>query len=257
MKPSWWSQVEPEANAAIESFTAKLRRKLAEPPEKLVTRKNPFLFRVRVNSDAYEFAQMITNAYLSSSEETMFGNVLEEIAISICKHSKGGWKSTADKIDLEYARDDTRYIMQIKSGTNWGNSSQRQSLVNSFQKAMKILRQGNPDLNVRCIEGICYGKSMIRDLGTHKRYVGHSFWKEISDWEGTAAAVMDLIGTHASNGLDKAREEAHQRIVSYLEDRGVTYTQAVDKTSSIGSTLAKTEHKIRWDRLLNLVLKGS
>ena len=45
MKPSWWSQVEPEANAAIESFTAKLRRKLAEPPEKLVTRKNPFLFR--------------------------------------------------------------------------------------------------------------------------------------------------------------------------------------------------------------------
>lgn len=198
MKPRWWLQVEPEANAAIMGFTTKLRRKLAEPPEKLVTRKNPFLFRVRVDSDAYEFAQMITNAYLSSSEETMFGNVLEEIAISICKHSIGGWKSSADKIDLEYTRDSTRYVMQTKSGTNWGNSSQRQSLVNSFQKAVKILRQGDPNLNIRCIEGVCYGKSMIRDLGTHTRYVGHAFWKEISNWEGTAAAVMELIGTHAS-----------------------------------------------------------
>lgn len=60
MKPPWWSQVESEANAAIVDFTTKLRRKLAEPPEKLVTRKNPFLFRARVDSDAYEFAQMIT-----------------------------------------------------------------------------------------------------------------------------------------------------------------------------------------------------
>ena len=256
MKPPWWSQVESEANAAIVDFTTKLRRKLAEPPEKLVTRKNPFLFRVRVDSDAYEFAQMITNAYLSSSEETMFGNVLEEIAISICRHSIGGWKSSADKVDLEYTRDNTRYVMQIKSGTNWGNSSQRQSLVNSFQKATRILRQGNPDLNIRCIEGICYGKSMIRDLGTHTRYVGHSFWKEISNWDGTAVAVMELIGTHASNGLDEVREEAHHRIVSYLVKSDATFPPSRAGASSIGSTQAKTRHRLRWDRLLNLVLEG-
>lgn len=45
---------------------------------------------------------MIVDAFLSSSEETMFGNVLEGIAIDICSHAKGGRKSSTESIDLEY-----------------------------------------------------------------------------------------------------------------------------------------------------------
>lgn len=249
-KPDWWTLVEPEADAAIEKFTTKLRQKLTASPEKLVVRKNPFLFRVRVGNDAYKFAQMIADAYLSSSEETMFGNVLEEIAISVCKHSQAGWKSGADKIDLEFTRRNIRYLVQVKSGTNWGNSSQRQSLVSSFQKAVRILRQGNPSTHIQCIEGVCYGKSTIKDFGTHQQYVGHSFWQEISGWKGTAAAVLELVGTHASDGLNEARREAHDRILSYL-DRSGALTQTHSSSQQSGDS---EKYEIKWGRVLDLVL---
>ena len=249
MTPCWWSSVEPEAHATLDLFTEKLRKKLSESPEKIVGRKNPFLFRARIERDAHEFAKMVTDAYLSSSEETMFGNVLEDIAISICKHARGGWKSSAAKIDLEYMRGATRCILQIKSGVNWGNSSQKQAMISSFQQATRILQQGNQEIHVQPIEGICYGKSQVNILQTHHRYIGHSFWQEISGWDGTAMSVMELIGTHASNGLNEARATARQRIVSYLETKGA----AVSASSSSLHQSVQTCN-MEWDKLLDLVL---
>ncbi len=175
-------------------------------------RKNPFLFRVRVVLDVRELANMVTDAYLSSSEETMFGNVLEEVAITICANAKGGRKSGISNIDLEYDEDRTRTIIQIKSGVNWGNSSQHRALRRAFNDATRVLRQGHTRLHVRCVEGICYGKSQIVDRGSHLRIVGHCFWKDISDWDGTAIGVMQLLGKHASNGLYDARRQERTRI---------------------------------------------
>ena len=251
MTPDWWSKVEPEAHDTLERFTEKLRAKLSAPPERIVGRKNPFLFRARIERDAHEFARMVTDAYLSSSEETMFGNVLEDIAVSICTHARGGWKSSAAKIDLEYVRDSTRCILQIKSGVNWGNSSQKQAMINSFQQATRILQQGNQTLHVQAIEGICYGKSQVNVLPTHHRYIGHSFWEEISGWGGTAAAVMGLIGTHASNGLNEARASACQRIVSYLEDNGAAASVQLE---SHHPHQAVPRCNMEWGKLLDLVL---
>ena len=61
-----------EANAIVKDFTSKLEKKLCESPEKIIRRKNPFLFRVRAVSNVQTLADMVINAYLSSSEETMF-----------------------------------------------------------------------------------------------------------------------------------------------------------------------------------------
>ena len=239
MRPAWWNAAEAEADRAIEDFAAKVRGKLDESPEKIIRRKNPFLFRVRVVSDVHEFANMVTDAYLSSSEETMFGNVLEEVAVAICASAKNGRKSGIRNIDLEYDENGTRTIIQIKSGINWGNSSQHRALRRTFAEATGVLRQGRRGVDVRCVEGICYGKSQVKDRGTHVRLVGHCFWKDISNWDGTATSVMHLLGKHASNGLYDARKEASARIVNYLRDSG-----AVDDSDGI-----------RWDELLELVMQ--
>lgn len=252
MNPAWWKHVEPVAHREVELFTDKLKRKLSDPAEKIVLRKNPFLFRVRVASDANEFARMVTDAYLSSSEETMFGNVLEKIAVSICEYAKGGKKSAARNIDLEYGDSIVRTIVQIKSGENWGNSSQRKALVSSFDTATRILRQGDPDLHVRRIEGICYGRSKVRKLNTHDQYVGHEFWKEISDWDGTALAVFDLIGEHARNGLDEARREAYARVVSYLNEHGAAGLAVLAQATPEDSP--EVTSSMNWDGLLELVM---
>ena len=238
MNPSWWAEAEAEVDARVKDFTSKLKKKLCESPEKIIRRKNPFLFRIRAASNVQTLADMVINAYLSSSEETMFGYVLEDVAIAICKNAKNGRKSGIRNIDLEYDCGDTRTIVQVKSGGNWSNASSRRTQAGEFKKATAVLRQGGRGLNVRCIEGICYGKSEIKDEGSHLRVVGRCFWEEISDWNGTADAVMELLGKHAGNGLNRAQEKAHDRMVCFLRD----------------SEIVRDDNIIQWEKLFDLVM---
>lgn len=53
----------------------------------------------------------------------MFGNLLETFAIYVSSVVDGGKKSTLKSVDLEFSRNDIYYIVGIKSGTNWGNST--------------------------------------------------------------------------------------------------------------------------------------
>lgn len=237
--PDWWAAAESEIDDIIGGFTTKLRGKLEVSPSRILARKNPFLFRIRAGSDfgADSLAQMVIEAYMSSSEETIFGNAIEDIAVAMCRHAKGGRKSAVGNIDLEYDVGNTRTIVQIKSGVNWGNSSQKQALLRSFSTATRILRQGNQDLNIRCVEGCSYGRSESKDLGTHYRIVGDKFWEDISDWNGASRAVIGVLGRHAGNGLGESKSEARSNMVEYLRGEGV-----------VGE-----DGQIRWDELLGLV----
>lgn len=49
----------------------------------LLKRKNPYLFRAKNIQTSGEFVKYALDAFLSSSEETMFGNFLERLAIHI------------------------------------------------------------------------------------------------------------------------------------------------------------------------------
>lgn len=222
MKPDWWYEAEEKVDSLVSGFTDKLLKKLAVSPEKVIVRKNPFLFRIRAgDANAHSLARTIIDAYMSSSEETIFGNMLESVAEILCKHGRGGKKSAASGLDLEYDVNSVRTIMQVKSGTNWGNSSQKKELVRAFNRATTILRQGDADLHVRCIEGCAYGQSGTKDFGTHHRVVGTDFWEEVSGWDGAAIEIMRLFGKHASNGLSDARLAAMKKMVEYLKQNGV------------------------------------
>ena len=78
--PAWWQKAEPELHAAAKGFPGRLREKLEIKPADFVKKKNPFLFRIRAGLSAKALASGIIDAYMSSSEETIFGNVLEEFA---------------------------------------------------------------------------------------------------------------------------------------------------------------------------------
>lgn len=265
MKPEWWNAAEKKADEAVENFTDKLKHKLDnEKPGTIIRRKNPFLFRVRFVDNVHEYAEMMLDAYLSSSEETMFGNVLEEIAIAICSQAKGGRKSGISNIDLEYDEGNTRTIIQIKSGTNWGNSSQHRALRQTFINATKVLRQGGTKLSVRCVEGCCYGKSETKEVGTHQRIVGRHFWKDISGWDGTTESVMQLLGRHASNGLYEIRAKARERMLLFMRDSGVIGRDNYIPDSGIideggyvlkDSDAVEENDYVRWDKLLELVMR--
>ena len=221
-RPEWWAVAEPELRKAIDGFTDKLKAKLNASPASFVSRKNPFLFRIRSAQGPEDLAWKLIDAVMSSSEETIFGNVLEELAVIVCKYAKGGQKSGIENIDLEYYDDsNNRVIVQIKSGENWGNSSQHRALRETFRKATVVIKQGDRLQNVRCIEGCCYGRSRIDYVGTHERIVGDHFWEEISGWDGATDAILELIGEYAENGLQELRRNAHAKILNYLRTQGI------------------------------------
>lgn len=74
----------------------------------LLKRKNPYLFRAKNIQTSGEFVKYALDAFLSSSEETMFGNFLEKLAIHICGEVYGGYKAPSKvmpSVDLIFTRE--------------------------------------------------------------------------------------------------------------------------------------------------------
>lgn len=243
-RPLWWCKAEKEIHTSLGKFTGNLHSRLiqiARKPETLLTRRNIFLYRIRAASKkADEIIQNMIDARLSSSEETIFGNILEECAEISCRHGKDGRKSGITGIDLEYVDNiHTRVLIQVKSSKNWGNSSQKKQLLKNFQNASKILKQSHSITNVRCIEGVSYGKKSIKYLGTHEIFVGAHFWNEISGWDDLYYYLFKCVCQHATNGLQDLQE-----IKSRTNNDVIEFMR--------GEMLLDGEY-IHWNKLLNYV----
>ena len=146
----------------------------------VLKKKNPYLFKAKNINDAHDLVKLLLDAHLSSQEETIFGDFLEKLAIFVCGKVFNGRKSSAEGIDLEFTREDILYIVSIKSGPNWGNSSQIKRMIENFKQAKRILRTGNNQLNVQAINGCCYGRMSKPDKGDYLKLCGQEFWEFIS-----------------------------------------------------------------------------
>lgn len=181
--------------------------------QKILKRKNPYLFKAKNILTAQELVQSLVNAHLSSQEETIFGDFLEALAIFINSKVYDGNKSSAEGIDLEFDKNNVHYIVTIKSGPNWGNSSQINKMKDNFKKAIRILRTSNSNLNVIPINGCCYGKNRNPDKGDYIKYCGQKFWEFIS---GNEELYINLIKPLGHRAKEKNEEflEAYARIIN-------------------------------------------
>src|SRR3989338_11517283 len=133
----------------------------------LIKRKNPYLFKAKNIQTAGDFARYLLDAFLSSQEETIFGDLLESLAVHICKQVFDGEKAEQIKfrsVDLIFKRDNKFYIVSIKSGPNWGNSDQINTMKRNFKRAKKIIRAELGIKDIVAVNGCIYG----RDNNPHK-----------------------------------------------------------------------------------------
>jgi len=174
--------------------------------DKVLKKKNPYLIRVKHSDIAHEVVKSVLDAFISSSEEAIFGDWLEGLAIHVCRIVYGGVKSATPGIDLEFERDGIRYLVSIKSGPNWGNSSQVKKMVQDFVSAKRVLHTSNAKVRVEFINGCCYGKSKADCRnGIYFKYCGQQFWEFIS---GNKSLYMDIIEPLGRNA--KLRNEEYQ-----------------------------------------------
>lgn len=164
--------------------------------EKLL-KKNPYLFKAKNIQTASDLITNLLDAFLSSSEEKLFGDFLEDLAIFIASLTCNGHKSSTTGIDLEFINDNVHYLVSIKSGPNWGNSSQQTKLEQDFKKAVATIKQSHLKINVQPVLGICYGKTKTSFLRGYWKIVGQNFWYFISENKDLYTDIIEPIGYRA------------------------------------------------------------
>lgn len=202
----------------------------------VLKRKNPYLFKAKAMLTSEQIVRGIVDAYLSSNEETLFGDWLEGLAIFINSRTYGGYKSGIKGIDLEFDSEGIRYIVAIKSGPNWGNSSQIAKMVMDFRQAIKTLRTSNSKLHIQAVNGCCYGKDANPDKGDYFKYCGQRFWSFIS---GSPNLYVDII--------KPLGHLARQRNDDFLD----SYIRTINLfTREFGDLFCRSDGSIDWERLV-------
>ncbi len=202
----------------------------------VLKRKNPYLFKAKYVLTAEQIIRGIVDAHISSNEETIFGDWLEGLAIFINGKVYGGYKSGIIGIDLEFDNDGKRYIVTIKSGPNWGNSSQIAKISSDFKTAKKTLRTSNSQMNIVAVNGCCYGRDNNPDKGDYYKYCGQKFWEFISGDTNLYTDIVEPLG-------HKAKEKNDDFIKSY--------SQMINKfTKEFTTEYCKENGEIDWEKLV-------
>lgn len=198
----------------IQSFhDRRLESLFKQSLDKLLIRKNPYLYKAKNLTTANELVKSLLDAHLSSQEEGIFGTFLEGLAIFICSKTLGGWKSGISGVDLEFEKDDIRYIVNIKSGPNWGNSSQIKKMKDEFIQAKKTLRTSDQRIHVEAINGCCYGRSTKEDKGEYFKVCGESFWTFISGIDTLYIDIIEPLG-HRARQKNEAFQSEYGSVIN-------------------------------------------
>jgi hypothetical protein len=195
-------------------------------------KKNPYLFRAIGIQTANDIVAQILQAFMSSSDETIFGNEFFE---PLAKKISGGTVSGSEGVDIVIETDTKYTAISVKSSPNAFNSSQAKRMNDEFNKLrsrmLKIQKQFDPML------GHCYGKVNSEPKQyTYRRRSGQVFWEEISGDPDCYLKIMQLMGDLPNEHLTRYREE---------------YEKALNRfTRDFLNDFATTDGEIDWDKLL-------
>ena len=203
---------------------------------KVLQRKNPYLFRAKNMLTSEMIVRGFVDSHISSNEETIFGSWLEGLAIFINSQVFNGWKSGIPGIDLEFDFEGIRFIVNIKSGPNWGNSSQISKMIEDFSRAKKTLRTSNSKISIVAVNGCCYGRDHKPDKGEYFKYCGQKFWDFVSGKPNLYTDIIEPLGF-----------EARKRNEEYLE----LYGHMINRfTMEFNKYFCEANGAINWGRLI-------
>jgi len=236
MKSIKISQVTDYVEKNIDHFhQRRLDRLSSMKLNEILKKKNPYLFKAKNILTSEMLIRNLLDAYLSSREETIFGDFIEGVAIFVAQTVFQGKKSPAEGVDLEFSKDGIIYIVSVKSGPNWANSGQIKDMLNNFRKAKRVLRANRTSVQVVAINGCCYGRDNNPDKGEYFKYCGQQFWEFIS---GNDKLYLDLIVPLGHKSKEKNDE--------YLEE----YSKIVNKFTIEFSKRFCSNNKIDWEALV-------
>ncbi len=204
--------------------------------KKIMKRKNPYLYRAKAMQNASEIVDSVLSAYISSSEETIFGNCFfEPIAIA----ASGGEKSLAEGIDVIVHDHDvnTVYAVAVKSGSSVFNADSKKRQEQNFIKASKLAQQAKEVYEP--IIGYSYGKKKTSKNGNPKMYkelAGKDFWEKLTGDSEFYIKIIGYMGTLPEQ---------------YVADYKVSYNKAANRlVREFSNNFCNEEGAIDWEALV-------
>ncbi len=167
----------------------------------VLLRKNPYLYKAIGTESATEIIEEILKAYLSSSDEGIFGDAFFE---PIAKAVSGGVVSPSEGVDVAVETKDRYKAISVKSGPNPFNSSQVKRQSDEFEtlrrRLTKLRKQFDPIL------GHGYGKKQTpaTKAKVYRDLSGQRFWEELT---GDSEFYQKLITLMEKEDIRKHREE--------------------------------------------------
>lgn len=221
----------------IELFHNRRLEKLLELRlDEVLRRKNPYLFKAKALETAQDLVKSILDAHLSSQEEGIFGEFLEELARFVSHKTYSGRKSSSPGIDLEFVKDGVHYLVSIKSGPNWGNSQQIERMKDNFRRAKRTLATNRTRVRVVAVDGCCYGKDDNPDKGEYVKYCGQRLWEFLSGDEALYVDIIEPLG-----------QVARQRNEDFLTG----YSKVLNKFSlEFGKRYCQADGSILWRKFV-------
>ena len=218
--------------SALETFYASLIEKIDQLDiEKIMKRKNPYLYRAKAMQNASEIVESVLTAFVSSSEETIFGNCFfEPIAIAV----SGGNKALAEGVDLmiEDKDENTIYAVAVKSGPSVFNADSKKRQEQNFIAASKLAQQAKARFEAYI--GYCYGKKKESGRGKPKMYrelAGKNFWTELTGDEEFYKKIITFMGTLPEQYVEsyhKSYDKASNRLVREFANKFCAEDGSID-----------------------------
>lgn len=198
-------------------------------------KKNPYLYRAIGTEKASEIVEDILRAFISSSDEGIFGDAFFE---PIAKLASIGVVSPSEGIDIAIETKDRYTAIAVKSGTNWGNKDQLKKQNENFialqDRLFKIHKQFDP------VIGHGYGRKKGKPKGKIYRNVsGQAFWTEIT---GDPDFYLKLIRL--------MKDEPQKHKVKYKK----SWDGAINRfTGEFITEFCFPDGSINWEKLVQLV----
>jgi len=156
--------------------------------KKTLKRKNPYLFRAVGLLDANEVIERLLNDFMSSSDETIFGDAFFE---PLAKDLAAGTSSPTEGVDVVIESATSYKAIAVKSGPSVFNAQSRRRQNQEFQalrsRMMKLQK------HFEAVVGYSYGKktSAPNENRIFAEMAGQTFWAELT---GDNDCYLKIIG---------------------------------------------------------------
>jgi len=140
-------------------------------------RKNPYLFRAIGMAEASEIVEQLLAAYMSSSDEGIFGDAFFE---PVAKHVSAGKVSPSEGVDIAIETSASYTAIAVKSGPSVFNAQSKRRQNDEFMAVRSRLLKLHK--RFEAVVGYCYGCKVSRTSSSRIfiELAGQTFWQKLT-----------------------------------------------------------------------------